>query len=653
VASGQSGLSATNVANPTVSGVSSNTYTVTVTDGCSPQGTASGSVTRTVLASPVASISTSPGNAIFCGGSTPVSLTASGGVSTIWTPFSTLWTDAAATTTPYTENTNASTVYAKPTGNTTYTATVTAANGCRATATQMVEVSTPPTVTATASPQNVCSGSTSTLTATASAVTKVSNYTFQATAGTYTEITGTTITSATAAGELDSYVSGAITIPAFTFAGVTYTTAYVSSNGFLNLGGSAPISATYTTISTTTGSGISIAPLNADLITAGAGDISWTTVGNEIVFQWKNFKRYLTTGEAFSFQARLNTTNGQIRFVYGGVGASAPTFSTSTDYQPQIGFRTSPSNYLALSVTSAGSETWAAPVIATSNSATVRLTTTSVAKTFSSGLTYTFGAPPAPVLTYAWSPADLSPNSNSATGTTPPIFGTKNYTVTVSDGSCSSQATVTVQALTLTVNPTATPSPKPVPASTYTFQPSSGTYNEITGTTITSTTTVDGLDAYASGAITIPTFTFAGLPYTTAYVTSNGLLNLGGTAPGSFTSTGISTTTGSGITLAPLSADLAAAGTSNIQWTTSGNEIIFQWRNFRRYGVSGEAFSFQVRLNTANGNISYVYGGVGAAAPTFGTGTSAQPQVGIRTSTTDYLALSVTSAGSETWRHLL
>jgi hypothetical protein len=37
VPSGQSGLSATNVANPTVTGVPSNTYTVTVTDGCSPK----------------------------------------------------------------------------------------------------------------------------------------------------------------------------------------------------------------------------------------------------------------------------------------------------------------------------------------------------------------------------------------------------------------------------------------------------------------------------------------------------------------------------------------------------------------------------------------------------------------------------------------
>ena len=62
----------------------------------------------------------------------------------------------------------------------------------------------------------------------------------------------------------------------------------------------------------------------------------------------------------------------------------------------------------------------------------------------------------------------------------------------------------------------------------YSFASSSGTYTAITGGTVI----VDGttaLDSWASStATTIPSFTFNGTAYTTAWVTSNGLLTLGG-----------------------------------------------------------------------------------------------------------------------------
>ena len=220
---------------------------------------------------------------------------------------------------------------------------------------------------------------------------QVNAYSFASSAGTYTEITGGTII-VDGTSTLDSWVSTAITIPAFTFSGVSYTTAFVTSNGILSLGSTAPSSTNYTGISTTTGSGKTICPFNADLDGANTNattEIRWETISNEVVFQWKQFKRY-NVAENFDFQVRLNTVSGAIVFVYrlnSGPGSS-------TSYQPQVGIRSSSSDYKVLSITNvAGTPTWDAPNLGTDNSATCRFTSASNAKSFTSGLTYTFAPP--------------------------------------------------------------------------------------------------------------------------------------------------------------------------------------------------------------------------------------------------------------------
>ena len=146
---------------------------------------------------------------------------------------------------------------------------------------------------------------------------QVSNYSFSSSSGTYTSITGgTLILSGTTA--LDTYVSGALTIPSFTLNGVSYTTAYVTSNGLLSLGTTAPSSTSYSAMNSTTGTGISICPFNADLDrvnSTAATELRFQTIGNEVVFQWTQFKRYLET-ESFDLQVRLNTSTGAILFVY-------------------------------------------------------------------------------------------------------------------------------------------------------------------------------------------------------------------------------------------------------------------------------------------------------------------------------------------------
>lgn len=127
------GLSATNVANPTASPAATTIYTVTVTNanGCSDTD----DVTVTVNALPNVS---GGANQTFCiGGS--AQLSASGAVSYIWSPASGL------------SSTSISNPLASPGTTTTYTVTGTDANGCSNTSTVTVNVSSV-TASATATP---------------------------------------------------------------------------------------------------------------------------------------------------------------------------------------------------------------------------------------------------------------------------------------------------------------------------------------------------------------------------------------------------------------------------------------------------------------------------------------------------------------------
>ncbi len=224
------------------------------------------------------------------------------------------------------------------------------------------------------------------------------NYLFSQSAGTYTPITGgTVIVNGALNSSLDSWVSPAITIPAVTVDGVTYTTAYVTSNGLLKLGGSAPSSILYTGISTNpSGGGVHIAPFNADLnkvSATAASEIRWEQVGNELVFQWQGWCRYGQT-ENFDFQVRINTVNSNIVFVYNL--NSGP--GTGTSYFPQVGIASAntANNYLNRMVGTTAGQNWDSSVPGTSNSSTMRFTGSSTEpRSFTSGQTYTFTyAPP-------------------------------------------------------------------------------------------------------------------------------------------------------------------------------------------------------------------------------------------------------------------
>ena len=144
------GLSATNTATPIASPFTTTTYTVNVTtaDGC--QGTDQ----VTVFVQNDLSVSAGPDQSMCTGGSTQ--LTASGGVSYIWSPSTGL------------SNPNIANPIANPTNTTTYCVTVTSADGCSGTDCMTVFPSTGIPAIA-CEDKTICVGSTVQLTVTSGA----------------------------------------------------------------------------------------------------------------------------------------------------------------------------------------------------------------------------------------------------------------------------------------------------------------------------------------------------------------------------------------------------------------------------------------------------------------------------------------------------
>ncbi|MBK9146303.1 MAG: proprotein convertase P-domain-containing protein [Flavobacteriales bacterium] len=276
-------------------------------------------------------------------------------------------------------------------------------------------------------------------------------YTFSQAGGSWTAISGGTALWTTT---FDDVVSGAQTIPAFTFNGTTYTQMYVSSNGYITFG-SAPATTNYTPISNAATYQRCVSAFGADLVNASGGtrDVRWQVVGDEVVVQWRGLRRYsfFGLGESFSFQIRLNTVSGVIRNVYGPF-ASGP--ANSTAQQPQVGLR-GPSNTFATNVNNrrvgTGSENWGTSLSGTANNNTLRFTSGSPAKSWTSGLTYT------------WSP--ITCNQPSATASVVADCASNTYTIQVIVSGVGDAPSITIQ------SPTGTNVHSNVGAGTYSIGP--------------------------------------------------------------------------------------------------------------------------------------------------------------------------------------
>jgi len=215
---------------------------------------------------------------------------------------------------------------------------------------------------------------------------QVAGYYFTQENLTYSEINGGT---SLWSGAFDDEVSGAITIPSFTFDGNAYTSIYVSANGFITFG-IPPQSNTYLPISATESYAGSVSAFGRDLVhaTTGSPAIRYEQVGNEFVIQWKDLRRKNIASEIISFQVRLNTSNNYIQVVYGGT----ITPGTSSSY-PQVGLR-GPDNTYATNVNNrtiaTGGGSWVNSTKGTTNSSTMVFTFSYPLTVPSVGLTYTW-----------------------------------------------------------------------------------------------------------------------------------------------------------------------------------------------------------------------------------------------------------------------
>lgn len=163
----------------------------------------------------------------------------------------------------------------------------------------------------------------------------------------------------------------------------------------------------------------------------------------------------------------------------------------------------------------------------------------------------------------------------------------------------------------------------------YQMAQNTAAYTAITGGTVLATGTVDDV---VYKVITTPKVRFNTSLFDSIFVHSNGWLQIQ-SSPGATTAYPLSVPGGFGA-LAALASNLeGASGAAEIRYQYVAPEHVVQWSDFRRVGVAGESFSFQIRMNATTGDVTYHYGG-----GTYGSG--AVVVVGMRT---DQIANTTTS----------
>ena len=238
------------------------------------------------------------------------------------------------------------------------------------------------------------------------AQTNIANYTFAKSSGTYVPLTGAT----TFTNSWDDVVSGSIPLGGnFTFGAVTYTACYISSNGYISFGTTAPGTANYTpmnTLGSTTGAIAAFAQDGGSSTASGATpSISYMNIGGasgEFVVQYQDHANLSNrTTERLNFQIRLNLATGAINIVYGSWTAPGSSTSNTT---AQIGIRgnsttwTSNVNSLyAIDVPVGTTCTWADAVTSNANSSSVLFSTANASLAPANGQTFSWGVPAAAV----------------------------------------------------------------------------------------------------------------------------------------------------------------------------------------------------------------------------------------------------------------
>jgi len=215
-------------------------------------------------------------------------------------------------------------------------------------------------------------------------------------------------------------------------------------------------------------------------------------------------------------------------------------------------------------------------------------------------------------------------------------------------------------------------------AAGYAFSSSTGTYTEITGGALLGTETNDDQrfvdPAVPAGGTTLTgvglpigfNFVFDGNTFDVFAVNANGWISLGNstnTPAVDITSTSGTTPLGSTSAITPpafvsrialFSRDLNGQTGAELRYETIGTApnrvLVVQWKNYRKYNVTGDSFNGQIQLYETTNEIKLVYGTMtnNATSGTFQVGLRGAPATTAtnyanRTTTTDW---SNSSAGS-------
>lgn len=186
-------------------------------------------------------------------------------------------------------------------------------------------------------------------------------------------------------------------------------------------------------------------------------------------------------------------------------------------------------------------------------------------------------------------------------------------------------------------------------AASYSFAASNGTYTAVSGSATSSSLGATDDDAISS-TITFPSgfsFTFTGTTYTTAKVSSNGMLIFGGSGTDAAGNNLASTTTTLRPLLAPLWDDLQC--TAGVKYELTGaspNRVLtFEWKEMEwNYGSGTAVISFQIKLFETTNVIQYVYKQESTAVA------SGSASIGIKggASASDFISLANASASPTT-----
>ncbi|MFM7667160.1 MAG: hypothetical protein ACKO7D_03125, partial [Bacteroidota bacterium] len=185
---------------------------------------------------------------------------------------------------------------------------------------------------------------------------QISAYTFAQLTGTYTElpsgtVLGTTTANTGAVATLDAEVYNLNALPfAFNYNGVNYNQIYVSSNGFITFGSTAPLGTNNSPLSNVATYDGAVAAWGGDLngvfnLAGKSSTITWAVEGSapnrQIVIQWKDFRPSYSTSTTnaavLDFQIRLLETTNVIRVVYGP--SSQIVGATNISTSRQVGLR--------------------------------------------------------------------------------------------------------------------------------------------------------------------------------------------------------------------------------------------------------------------------------------------------------------------------